>query len=197
MSTRKPDDEALESFAGAFKELMELQAQIDESARAIVDSVRTTVDHRAEYRPVRAADYHGHDAGYYDGTAKELSTEGIATLGDFEDATFSRRNPDKQVFVRLGLAQDGTIGAMWFRLGTASSVSVHSWLEDGRTITTFRAATESALPVPATSVSERVPLETTVRDLVRRHRSRVRATGVLPRQLGGIDDLIGALAADE
>ena len=197
MNTNKPDDEALESFADAFKELMELQAQIDESARSIVESVRTTVDHRAEYLAVRAADYPGHDAGYYDGTGKELAAEGIGTLGDFEDATFSRRNPDKQVFVRLGLANDGTIGAMWFRLGTASSVSVSSWLEDGRTITTFRAATESSLPVPSTSVSERLPLETSVRDLVRRHRSRVRATGVLPRQLGGIDDLLAAFAADE
>jgi uncharacterized protein YegJ (DUF2314 family) len=197
MSTRKPDDEALESFADAFKELMELQQQIDESARSIVESVRTTVDHRSDYLAVRAADYPNHDAGYYDGTGKELAAEGIAALGDFEDATFSRRNPDKHVFVRLGLAKDGTVGAMWFRLGTASSVSVHSWLEDGRTITTFRAATESAVPVPGTSLSERVPLETSVRDLVRRHRSRVRATAVLPRQLGGIDDLIAALAADE
>src|SRR6267142_1824667 len=74
------------------KELMELQKQIDESARAIVKSVRTLVDHRSEYRPVRAADYPERDAAFYDCAEKELAAEGVRPLGDFEDAAFSRRH---------------------------------------------------------------------------------------------------------
>lgn len=190
-------DDALESFAGAFKELMELQRQIDETAQGLVKGVRTMVDHRSDYHPVRAADYPDHDAGYYDGTGKELASEGIATLGDFKDAAFDRLNPDKLAFVRLGLANDGTVGAMWLRLGTASSLALHSWLEDGRVITTVRSAMESGVPVPPTSLDERLDLETPVRDVVRRHRSRVRATSALPRQLADLKDLLASLASDE
>jgi hypothetical protein len=155
------------------------------------------VDHRAEYAPVRAADYPDHDAAYYDGTGQELAAEGVGTLGDFEDAAFSRRNPDKHVFVRLGLAEDATIGAMWLRLGQASSLGLNSWLEDGRTLVTFRAASESNVPNRPEVLSERVGLETSARDVVRRHRSRVGAAGSLPRLLRGLDDLLAAYAADE
>jgi hypothetical protein len=191
-------DEAPEGFADTLRELSELQKQIDDSARAIVTSVRVLVDHRADYRPVNAADYPDHDAAFYDGIGKELGAERIDTLGDFDEAAFSERNPDKeQTFVRLGLAVDGTIGAMWFRLGAVSSIALHSWLEDGRTVVTFRSAAESGVPHPAALLQERLPLETTVRDLARRHRTRVRAAGSLPRLLSGLDDLLAAYAADE
>ena len=191
-------DDALEGFADTLRELIELQKQIDDSARAIVTTVRALVDHRADYRPVNAADYPDHDAAFYDGIGKELGAERIDTLGDFDEAAFSQRHPDKkQTFVRLGLAGDGTIGAMWFRLGTVSSISLHSWLEDGRTVVTFRSASESGVPHPAELLQERVPLETTVRDLARRHRTRVRSAAALPRLLSGLDDLLAAYAADE
>jgi uncharacterized protein YegJ (DUF2314 family) len=194
----REQDEALEGFADTLRELVELQKQIDESARAIVTSIRVLVDHRADYRPVDAGDYPDHDAAFYDGVGKELGAERIDTLGDFDEAAFSQRNPDKnQTFVRLGLAADGTIGAMWFRLGTASSVALHSWLEDGRTVVTFRAAAESGVPHPTELLQERLPLETTVRDLARRHRTRITAFGSLPLLLRGLDDLLAAYAADE
>jgi len=175
----------------------DLQQQIDESARRIVKSVRTLVDHRTEYRPVRAADYAEYDAAYYDGTERDLAAEGIASLGDFDDAAFNRTHPDKNVFVRLGLAADATTGAIWFRLGTATSLALQSWLEDGRTIITVRSSTESAIPNRPEVVLERVAPQTSVRDVVRRHRSRVAAAGSLPTLLRGLEDLVAAYAADE
>ena len=197
MPPQNPDDESLKELADALKELTELQKEIDASAHDTVKNVRALVDHRAEYTPVRAADYPDHDTAYYDATGNDLAAEGVRTLGDFEDAAFSRRNPDKQAFVRLGLAGDGTVGAMWFRLGQASSLALHSWLEDGRTIVTGRAAAESGVPNRPEVVSERVGLETSARDLARRHRSRVGAAASLPRLLRGLDDLLAAFAADE
>src|SRR5258706_385897 len=191
-----PDD-PFKELAETMKELAELQQEIDASARRIVKSVRTLVDHRTEYRPVRAADYPEYDTAYYDGTERDLAGEGIASLGDFDDATFSRRHPDKNVFVRLGLAADATTGAIWFRLGTASSLALQSWLEDGRTITTVRSSTESAVPNRPEVALERVAPQTAVRDVVRRHRSRVAAAGSLPRLLRGLEDLVAAYAADE
>jgi len=190
-------DDPLKELAETMKELAELQQQIDDSARRIVKSVRTLVDHRTEYRPVRAADYPAYDAAYYDGTERDLAGEGIASLGDFDDATFSRNHPDKNVFVRLGLAVDATTGAIWFRLGTASSLALQSWLEDGRTIITVRSSAESAVPNRPEVALERVAPQTSVRDVVRRHRSRVAAGGALPRLLRGLDDLVAAYAADE
>src|SRR6267378_2234828 len=184
-------------MAPPLKELMELQKQIDEAARAIVKSVRTLVDHRSEYRPVRAVDYPDRDAAFYDGAEKELAAEGVRPLGDFEDAAFSRRHPDKDAFVRLGLSDDGTIGAIWFKLGAASSVAFQSWLEDGRELVTVRAETETAVPNRPEVATERVGLETAVRDAVRRHRSRVRAAGALPRLLRGLEDLLAGYADDE
>ncbi|HEV8401332.1 MAG TPA: hypothetical protein VGQ18_15995 [Gemmatimonadales bacterium] len=179
------------------KELSEIQQQIDDSARRIVESVRTLVDHRTEYRLVRADDYPEYDAAYYDGTERDLAAEGIASLGDFDDETFSRTHPDKNVFVRLGLAADATTGAIWFRLGTATSLALQSWLEDGRTIITVRSSTESAVPNRPEVALERVAPQTSVRDVVRRHRSRVAAAGALPRLLRGLEDLVAAYAADE
>lgn len=191
-----PED-ALKELAETMQELAELQQQIDDSARRIVKSVRTLVDHRTEYRPVRAADYPDYDAAYYDGTERDLAGEGIASLGDFDDATFSRTHPDKNVFVRLGLAADGTTGAIWFRLGPAASLALQSWLEDGRTIVTVRSGAESAVPNRPEVATERVAPQTSVRDVVRRHRSRVAAGGAFPRLLRGLEDLIAAYAADE
>ncbi len=191
-----PDD-PFKELAETMKELAELQQQIDDSARKIVKSVRTLVDHRTEYRPVQAADYPAYDAAYYDGTERDLAGEGIASLGDFDDATFSRNHPDKDVFVRLGLAADATTGAIWFRLGTASSLALQSWLEDGRTIITVRSSAESAVPNRPEVALERVTPQTGVRDVVRRHRSRVAAAGALPRLLRGLEDLVAAYAADE
>jgi hypothetical protein len=188
---------SLENPEDTFQDLVELQQQIDEAARRIVQSVRTLVDHRTEYRPVRAADYPDHDAAYYDATARDLAGEGIASLGDFDDVSFSRNHPDKNVFVRLGLAADGTIGAIWFRLGAASSLALQSWLEDGRTIVTVRASAESAVPNRPEVVAERVAPQTAVRDVVRRHRSRVAAAVALPRLLRGLEELVAAYAADE
>jgi len=188
---------SLENPEDTFQDLVELQQQIDEAARRIVKSVRTLVDHRTEYRPVRAADYPDHDAAYYDGTERDLAGEGIASLGDFDDASFSRNHPDKNVFVRLGLAADGTIGAIWFRLGAASSLALQSWLEDGRTIVTVRSSAESAVPNRPEVAAERVAPQTAVRDVVRRHRSRVAAAGALPRFLRGLEELVAAYAADE
>jgi len=192
-----PPPTPTDSPEDAFTELAELQQQIDDSARRIVKSVRTLVDHRTEYRPVRAADYPDFDAAYYDGTERDLAVEGIASLGDFDDAAFSRTHPDKNVFVRLGLAVDATTGAIWFRLGTASSLALQSWLEDGRTIITVRSSTESAVPNRPEVAVERVAPQTSVRDVVRRHRSRVAAAGALPRLLRGLEDLVQAYAADE
>jgi len=190
-------DDPFKELAETMKELAELQKEIDDSARRIVKSVRTLVDHRTEYRPVRAADYPDYDAAYYDGTERDLAGEGIASLGDFDDATFNRRHPDKNVFVRLGLAADATAGAIWFRLGKASSLALQSWLEDGRTITTVRSSTESAVPNRPEVALERVDPQTAVSDVVRRHRSRVAAAGALPRLLRGLEDLVQAYAADE
>lgn len=170
---------------------------IDEAARRIVKNVRRLVDHRTEYRSVRAADYPDYDADYYDGTERDLAGEGIASLGDFDDATFSRTNPDKNVFVRLGLAVDATTGAIWFRLGPAASLALQSWLEDGRTIVTVRSGAESAVPNRPEVATERVAPQTAVRDVVRRHRSRIAAAGALPRLLRGLEDLVAAFAADE
>src|SRR5919106_492441 len=112
----------------AFQELTRLQQQIDDTARRIVESVRVHVDHRSEYRSVRSADYPDVDTAYYDGTGKDLAAEGVRTLGDFEDAAFSQRYPDKKAFVRLGLSDDGRIGAIWFALGSARSLSLQTWL---------------------------------------------------------------------
>lgn len=196
MPQDKPGD-PFQELAESLKEIAELQQQIDDAARRIVKSVRTLVDHRTEYRPVRAADYPDHDTAYYDGTERDLAGEGIASLGDFDDATFSRTHPDKKVFVRLGLAADGTTGAIWFRLSTASSLALQSWLEDGRTIITVRSSAESAVPNRPEVLLERVSPETLVRDVVRRHRSRVAVNATLPRLLRGLDDLVAAYAADE
>jgi uncharacterized protein YegJ (DUF2314 family) len=197
MGHEEQDDVSPESLADAFRALIELQKQIDETAKSLVDGVRVLVDHRAEYRPVRAADYPDHDAGYYDRTGEELAALSIRTLGDFEDAAFSRANPDKHVFVRWGLSDDGTIGAMWFRVGSGGSLSLHSWLEDGRTITTHRTSHASGVPDHPQALSEPLAPETPAATVAKRHRSRVAAAGSLPRLLAGIDDLLQALAADE
>src|SRR5439155_1627512 len=89
------------------------RSPFDESARRIVQSVRTMVDHRVEYRTVNAAEFPGRDAEFLDGTARELAAEGWQTLGDFEDAAFNRGRQNKN-FVRMALSGDQTAYAMWF-----------------------------------------------------------------------------------
>lgn len=179
----------------AFRQLLEFQNEIDGMAKRLVDEIRVLVDHRAEYRPVQAASYPADS--YYDDIAGELAAVGVRTLGDFEDAAFSRRYPDRRTFVRLGLSGDGTIGAMWFRVGEGTSLSLSSWLEDGKTITSHRTTHPSSVPNHPHDVTETCAPDTAVRALAQRHQRRVAAAGSLPRLLGGIDDLVAALAGDE
>jgi hypothetical protein len=192
----EPDDSP-ESLADAFRQLLDLQKEIDAMAKRLVDETRVLADHRAEYRPVEARAYPAERVRAYDAIGGELAAVGIRTLGDFEDAAFTRRNPGKQVFVRLGLSDDGTIGAMWFLVGDGAALSVNSWMEDGTTITTLRTTHVSGVPTHPQDRTEAVPLDTPVRTLVQRHRSRLAAGPSLPRLLEGVDGLLQALAADE
>ena len=184
-------------FASAFKELMELQQKIDTSARRLLDGAKVLVAHRAEYQPVRADDYPDRDAAYYDGTAAELAAAGVSVLGDFTDAAFNRRHPDRRAFIRLGLTADGTIGANWFVLGPNRSLVLQTWLADGRTVLTVRSGVESTYPRPPETLAQHVGPDVATADLIALHRRRVTEAGSEPRALHGQGDLLAAYAAHE
>src|SRR6267154_2451261 len=184
-------------FASAFQELMQLQKKIDDSARRLVEGAKVLVTHRAEYQPVRPDDYPDRDAAYYDGTAKDLAAAGVRAIGDFADAAFNRGHPEKRVFTRFGLAGDGSIAANWFVLGPSRSLTLQTWLEDGRTVLTIRSAVESTYPRPPETLAQHLGPDVTTADLIALHRRRVTEAGSVPRALHGRDDLLAAYAAHE
>src|SRR5439155_1622423 len=75
MPPSKPDDaakdllKALAELRDAAHQLQDTTRSIEDSARRLVQSVRTRTDHRAEFAPVRAADFTGLDLDFYARTA--------------------------------------------------------------------------------------------------------------------------------
>ncbi len=184
-------------FASAFQELMQIQKKIDDSARRLVEGAKVLVTHRAEYQPVRADDYPDRDAAYYDGTATDLAAAGVRVIGDFADAAFDRRHPDKHTFTRFGVAADGSIAANWFVLGPSRSLTLQTWLEDGRTVLTIRSAVESTYPRPPETLAQHVGPDMTTAELIALHRRRVAEARSVPRTIHGQDHLLAAYAAHE
>ncbi|PYP24134.1 MAG: hypothetical protein DMD55_15565 [Gemmatimonadetes bacterium] len=176
------------------------RSPFDESARRIVRSVRTMVDHRAEYRAVNAAEFPGRDAEFLDGTARELAAEGWQTLGDFEDAAFNRGRQNKN-FVRMALSGDRTAYAMWFSAPAAPRparvLGLRSLLGDGRVLLTLRGGSKTDLPTPPAYLVERLDEGASTGQQVRRHRERVDAAGAAPRTHQGVADVLAALATEE
>ena len=102
MPPQNPDDESLKELADALKELTELQKEIDASAHDTVKNVRALVDHRAEYTPVRAADYPDHDHEKDGQEEVYFVVEGSVTIQAGDEAfelmpgTFARVGPGQK-----------------------------------------------------------------------------------------------------
>ena len=206
MPPSKPDDaakdllKALAELRDAAHQLQDTTRSIEDSARRLVQSVRTRTDHRAEFAPVRAADFTGLDLDFYARTERELAAAGVRVLGDYEDAAFNRRSPNKRSFYRLGLSDDGTVAASWFVYPAPQPIRclvLHSWCGDGRVFVTMRGGSESNVPPPPWLHTRRLAAETGTADAVRSHRERVAAAAGAPRSLAGGDELLAARTAEE
>ncbi len=191
---------ALAQLRDAANQLQEASKPVEDSARRLVESVRTATDHRAEFAPVRAADFPGLDLEFYARTERELAAAGVRVLGDYEDAAFNRRSPDKRSFYRLGLSDDGTVAASWFVYPAQQPTRclvLHTWGEDGGVFVTTRGGSESSIPTPPWLHRRRLGAETGTADAVRSHRERVAAAEGALRSLTGVNQLLAARKAEE
>ena len=194
----RPDDESDESEQ--FIELYQTGNVVEQVAQTIVAQVRAMIQHRARYEPVAASSFPQRDADYYARIESELATLGFEALGDFEDAG-AALHLRGQSFVRFALGAHGAIAASWFEVPKPDGESercltLHSWLDDGRTIITTR-STDSGMPSHPDVVVERVDPGLNTISIVRAHGERVAAAGRAPRRLAGLGDLFAAYSCDE
>ena len=198
---------ALAELRDAANQLQAASKPNEDRARRLVQSVRTATDHRAEFAPVRAADFTGLDLDFYVRTERELAAAGVRVLGDYEDAAFNRRSPDKRSFYRLGLSGDGTVAASWFVFPASPTAQpareptrclvLHSWAQDGRVFMTMRGGSESSIPRPPGLDSRQLGAATGTADALRSHRERVAAAGGALRSLNSVDELLAARLAED
>src|SRR5437763_9931133 len=198
---------ALAELRDAATQLPASTRALEDRARRLVQSVRRATDHRAEFAPVRAADFPALDLAYYARTERELAATGVRLLGDYEDAAFNRRSPDKRSFYRLALSDDGTVAASCFVFPAGSAAQpareptrclvLHSWAEDGREFMTMRGGSESNIPAPPWLDRQQLGAETATAGAVRAHRERVAAAAGALRSLTSVDQLLAALQAEE
>jgi hypothetical protein len=195
------DELSPDELSEAFRELFEATKAIEETAKSLVDAIRTMTQHRARYEPVDPSDFPDRDIKFYDGIAKELAALGFEILGDFEDAASIQEDPSKKSFVRFALGAHGTIAAMWFEVPQDEPLQclvVHSWLDDGRTIATTRGVPDTGIPHPADIILvEEADADLDTKAVVRMHGERVATTGQAPRRLTGIADLFASHSGDE
>src|SRR5439155_1458936 len=124
------------------------------------------------------------DLDFYARTERELAAAGVRVLGDYEDAAFNRRSPNKRSFYRLGLSDDGTVAASWFVYPAPQPIRclvLHPRCGDGRVFVTMRGGSESNVPPPPWLHTRRLAAETRTADAVRSHRERVAAAAGAPR----------------
>lgn len=102
--------------AGPFVQLLSGKTQARKFAQKILDQMKKAYVGKHEYQAVNADDFSNLNLKYYNRTAKKLKSKGFTVLGDIEDLTLSRVQPQFRTFIRCLANKDGTIGAGIFYL---------------------------------------------------------------------------------
>ena len=217
------DEAGPENLASAVAELVEIQLQIEKTARSIVDSTRRLVDSREHLAPANLKDFPGYDYRFYDMTGKELADQGLRVLGDFADPSVLEGPVERRSFYRFALSEDGTTTASWFvvpRRRDSRAVwlrlwsklwsillpstkkeplrvlVLHSWCEDGRSFVTTRGSLEGHLMRPESVVVQNLDQYHSAARTLDAHRAAVAAGSGVPRRLRTIEEIFGARVAE-
>ena len=171
---------------GPLTQLLAGKRQARKDARKIRDLMKKVYVKEHEHRVVDAAEFRHLDLKYYARIAGELKANGFTMLGDIEDLTIRRAHPQLRTFIRCLANDDGTIVAGIFHVGFKGWLKVCQLLGVVRSPKAFEFETEfsngcflltsntkSGLAPPPQIMTEYLPSDASVVDLLRAHEKRV------------------------
>jgi hypothetical protein len=181
----------------------------EEGARDLLTRLQATYQPTHRYRDVSAQDFGHLDLAFYDTTLRRLQAEGYAHLADVEDETITAAGGVlARIMIRSMLSADGTVMASAYdpkltpeglaMLGKhpPSVLDFETEFEDGAFVVTSNATAAGSIALPPMVMSEFLPADTPLAQLLARHLQRIAAyaevSGVATRPVADHAALIAA-----
>jgi hypothetical protein len=127
-----------------------------------------------EYRIASEGDFPGLELSGYKQVEQFLRGEGFRHLGSFENLTVTRIHPEHRTRLDSYASTDGPIGLTTFRLVDRQIVNFGSVLQNDRLVITTNADLDTLIPPPTVNKCT-LPSDTSIEELLSRHRQRVEA----------------------
>jgi hypothetical protein len=176
-------DKAKATLASLFGQLADIQKDIDDSARKIVEGVVRMIDVVDDEASSSRDALAGRDFSWYQEVTNTLTGDGFSPPEAFEPRAWMSRPPESRTIVEYALGDAGSIVASWFAMAATQTraekriVNLFTLCEDGTTYDTVAGGTASSLPSMDSKREERMPEGTPVAELLARHRARIAAHG--------------------
>ena len=180
-------------LASLFGELAEIQKQIDESARKIVEGIVRMIDAESDESPSSREALAGRDLSWYQEVTDALTSGGFDTPAAYEPTEWMSRPVESRALVEYALGDGGTIVACWFAIPATETraesrlVNLFTLFDDGSTYDTVAGGSPALLWGLETEREERLAADTPVAELLARHRAYVAAYGSKPRRVESVD----------
>ena len=114
---------ATAKLASLFGELAEIQKQIDDSARKIVEGIVRMIDAESDESPSSREALAGRDLSWYQEVSGALTNNGFDTPAAYEPTDWMSRPVESRALVEYALGDGGTIVACWFAIPATTHCS--------------------------------------------------------------------------
>jgi len=189
---------ATAKLASLFGELAEIQKQIDDSARKIVEGIVRMIDAESDESPSSREALAGRDLSWYQEVSGALTNNGFDTPAAYEPTDWMSRPVESRALVEYALGDGGTIVACWFAIPATETraetrvVSLSTFFDDGSTYDTVAGGSPALLWGLETEREERLAADTPVTELLARHRAYVARYASTPRRVASVDAYLAA-----
>lgn len=184
--------------------------RLRQTARNTLDKIKAIYCGAHEYRQVRPEEFPQLDLHFYAQTQSDLEKLGFRHLGDLEDVTLARANPNLQAFIRSMLGDGGTVMAGHYdaccrgtlrllqRLGflprNLRSIGMETEFSDGTFVGTSTSPLSRRMNRPPAIKAHYLPPGTPAAQVLAEHRRHVTQylrehPGTLPRSFSTLDEV--------
>lgn len=178
---------AKSTLASLFGQLAELDKEIEDSARRIVERIVDMIDVVDDEAPSSREALIGRDFRWYQEVTNVMTSDGFSPPAAFEPRVWMSRAVESRAIVEYALGDAGTIVGSWYALTATKTrperrtMNLFTLFEDGGSHETVAGGVASSLPLLDTEREDRLPEGTQISVLLARHRARITAYGSAPR----------------
>ncbi|MEO5815061.1 MAG: hypothetical protein ABIT20_07265 [Gemmatimonadaceae bacterium] len=186
-------DKAMSKFASLFGQLAEIQKDIDDSAKRVVEGIARMIDVVDDEAPSSREALTGRDFSWYQEVTGALAADGFSAPAAYEPRAWMSRPVETRTIVEYSLDDNGAVVAYWFATNATAkrperrTVNLITVFADGTSVDTVAGGVTSTLPLMDTEHEELLPEGTPVAQLLARHRARIAQHHGVRRTFASLD----------